>query len=440
MTKGECRNDKVKSIMHILTKELSITSVHYKEVLSALTRAGARARVIGGAVRDSLLNKANYDIDIAVDLLPERVIDILSKANIKVIPTGIKYGTVTALLHNEKFEITTLRKDVNCDGRYAEVEFTDDFMQDAARRDFTINALSYCPFEHKIYDYFSGIEDLYNAKVVFIGKAGDRIQEDYLRILRFFRFSSYYAKELDPRGFQACVELKENLKSLSKERIKWEMDKLVIADNSLAILQQMFDHGVLQIVFPVVEFDRESFQRSADLLHVIRNPKLNETDEFQDELAERTGVREHKKDPQNSLSRLKMGLGIRYSLLFYHIKDLALSTLTNLKFSRKESTKILSLITFAKQEHNDFTLKKVWLEQEDYQQYFLVLLALGKVSSSMVENFNNLSVKPLFPITGHDLQRMNIHGKDVGSLLIKLRNHWIESDFTLNRDQLLKLL
>lgn len=384
--------------MHVLTKELCITSVHYKEVLSLLRSAGGKARVVGGAVRDSLLSRANYDIDIVVDLLPERVTHILSEANIHVIPTGITYGTVTALLYNEKFEITTLRKDVNCDGRYAEVEFTDDFMEDATRRDFTINALSYCPFENKIYDYFNGIGDLYNSKVVFIGQALCRIQEDYLRILRFFRFSCYYAKALDANGLRACIEMKENLKSLSKERIKLELDKLVVADNGPNILQQMFDHGILQIVLPVVEFNREIFQRSASLLN------------------------------------------IRYSLLFYHIKDLALSTLINLKFSRKEADKILSLINFARFKHNDFTLKKMWIENEDYEQYLMVLLALGKINNSTVRNFCNLSIKPVFPITGHDLHNLNIHGKNVGILLAKLKDYWIKSNFIANKDQLLELL
>ena len=384
--------------MHVLTKELSITSAHYKKVLSVLKDAGGKARVVGGAVRDNLLNRANSDIDIVVDLVPEQVMHILSRANMHVIPTGISHGTITDLLYNEKFEITTLRKDINCDGRHAEVEFTDDFMEDAARRDFTINALSYCPFENKIYDYFNGIEDLYNSKVVFIGEARCRIQEDYLRILRFFRFSCYYAKALDASGLSACIELKENLTSLSKERIKLEMDKLVVADNGPNILQEMFDCGILQIIFPVVEFHHEDFQHSSSLLDV------------------------------------------RYSLLFYHIKDLTLRSLINLKFSRKEANSILSLINFARLAHNDFTLKKMWIENEDYEHYLMVLLALGKINSSAVRNFDNLSVKPVFPITGHDLHNLNIHGKNVGILLTRLKDYWIESDFITNKDQLLELL
>ncbi len=383
--------------MHVLNKELSIASAHYKELISILIKSGAKARVVGGAVRDSLLSKSNYDIDIAVTVPPERVIDVLTKAKIQVVPTGIKYGTVTALLHDEKFEITTLRQDLKCDGRYAEVKFTDDFMEDAARRDFTINALSYCPFEHKIFDYFGGIEDLYNSKVVFIGEARRRIQEDYLRILRFFRFSCYYAKDLDPEGLSVCIELKEKLKILSKERIKMEMDKLIISDKSPEILKQMFDHGILQIVFPVVEFELDRFTHTTDLC-------------------------------------------VRYSLLFYHIKDLALSTLINLKFSRQESYTIISLINFAKEEPSDFTLKKMWIENDNYKQYLLFLLALGKISNATAEGFYSLSDKPVFPLSGHDLNKLDIHGKDVGTLLTRLKDYWIKNDFIPNRVQLLELL
>ncbi|HJD59851.1 MAG TPA: CCA tRNA nucleotidyltransferase, partial [Rickettsia endosymbiont of Omalisus fontisbellaquei] len=173
--------------MQTIHKTLKIPSKEYKKILSLLNEKG-QARLIGGCVRDALLGKNSYDIDIATDLIPSEVTNILSKATIKVIPTGLKFGTITAILNNEKFEITTLRKDIECNGRHAKVVFTNDFAEDAARRDFTINALSYCPFKNEIYDYFDGFKDLQQEKVVFIGEALDRIKEDYLRILRFFRF------------------------------------------------------------------------------------------------------------------------------------------------------------------------------------------------------------------------------------------------------------
>ncbi|WP_341760969.1 CCA tRNA nucleotidyltransferase [Candidatus Tisiphia endosymbiont of Thecophora atra] len=391
--------------MHVVTKELSIPSRYYKEILSILKLNGGVARIVGGAVRDAILNVVNYDIDIATNLLPKQVTDILSKANITVIPTGIKHGTVTALFKNEKFEITTLRKDIKCDGRRAEVIFTDDFMEDAARRDFTINALSYCPFEHKIYDYFSGIDDLRQSKVIFIGQAFERIQEDFLRILRFFRFSCYYAAQLDLDGLNACIKLKENLKLLSKERIKWEMDKLIISDNSPDILQQMFDNGILQIILPVSQFDKRF---------------LSEAINF------------------GSLEPYT-----RYSLLFYHIKNLSLSDLLNLKFSRQIALKITTILKVINREINEFVLREIWWKNDDYLQYISVLVSLGKLDRTVAKKFldrYSSKPRPIFPIKGHDLQKLNIHGKAIGILLDKLAKAWIESDFTLNKNQLLKLL
>lgn len=394
--------------MNIITRELSIQSNYYKEILSIIRLGGGVARVVGGAVRDAILNVVNYDIDIATNLLPQQVTDILSAANIKVIPTGIKYGTVTALLNNETFEITTLRKDMKCDGRHTEVVFTDDFMEDAARRDFTINALSYCPFEHKIYDYFGGIDDLQQSKVIFIGQAFARIQEDFLRILRFFRFSCYYARQLDLNGLDACIKLRENLKLLSKERVKWEMDKLITSDNSPNILQQMFDNGILQIILPVSKFDKKP------LMEAINCGSL---------------------EPY-----------ARYSLLFYHINNLSLSDLLNLKFSRQQASKIITIYRFINQEINEFTLREIWWETADYPAVYLqcinILLSLGKLNKATANKFLDRyksKPRPIFPINGHDLHKINIHGKDIGTVIGKLKKSWISSDFTLSKHQLLEL-
>ncbi|WP_410521173.1 CCA tRNA nucleotidyltransferase [Candidatus Tisiphia endosymbiont of Ditula angustiorana] len=498
--------------MHVVTKELSIQSRYYKEILSILKLNGGVARIVGGAVRDAILNVVNYDIDIATNLLPKQVTDILSKANITVIPTGIKHGTVTALVKNEKFEITTLRKDIKCDGRSAEVIFTDDFMEDATRRDFTINALSYCPFEHKIYDYFGGIDDLRQSKVIFIGQAFERIQEDFLRILRFFRFSCYYAAQLDLDGLNACIKLKENLRLLSKERIKWEMDKLIISDNSPDILQQMFDNGILQIILPVSQFDKKylseaisfgsletmsflrkqeskeidrkgvldildpcfrrddimvsrdnikgsrdersrdiydgtmSFLRKQESKEIDRKDVLNILDPCfrrDDIMVSRDDIQGSRDDIEEVQMPLSLAIYTRYSLLFYHIKNLSLSDLLNLKFSRQIAVKITTILKVINREINEFVLREIWLENGDYLQYISVLVSLGKVDRTVAKKFldrYSSIPRPIFPIKGHDLQKLNIHGKAIGILLDKLKKDWIESDFTFNKNQLLKLL
>ncbi len=400
--------------MHVLTKKLPIQSNYYKEILLKLKLAGGVTRIIGGAVRDAILNIANYDIDIATTLSSEKIINILSTANIKIISTSIKYGTVTALLKNEKFDITTLRKDIKCDGRHTEVIFTDNFMEDAARRDFTINALSYCPFKHKIYDYFSGINDLQESKVIFIGQPFERIQEDFLRILRFMRFSCYYATQLDHDGLDACVKLKKNLKLLSKERIKWEMDKLIVSDNSPYVLQQMFDNGILQIILPVSQFD--------------------------------------KKYLSEAISFSSLEAYARYSLLFHHVKDLSLSDLLNLKFSRQIAVKIINVIKYINKDINELVLREIWWKNDkvassksfnDYFQYINILVSLGKLDKVIAKAFldkYSCKARPTFPIKGCDLQKINIHGKAIGVLINKLNKAWIASDFMLNKNQLLKLL
>ena len=153
-------------------------------------------RFVGGCVRNSLLQKENTDIDLATVKKPQEVMNLLKNANIRVVDTGIKYGTVTAVIDGQAFEITTLRRDLKCDGRYAEVEFTDDWEEDASRRDFTINAMS-CDLDGKLYDYFSGKEDLAAGLVRFVGDANERVEEDVLRILRFFRFNAYFAHDFD---------------------------------------------------------------------------------------------------------------------------------------------------------------------------------------------------------------------------------------------------
>ncbi len=174
---------------------------------------GDDLRLVGGCVRDLLLEKKVNDFDFATRFIPSETIKILERNKIKAVPTGVKFGTITAVIDSKNFEITTLRKDNETDGRHCEPEFVDDYALDAARRDFTVNAL-YMDRVGKISDYFDGISDLKKQKIRFIGDANERIAEDYLRILRFFRFSARYAKRLDREGFAACVSNKSGLKKL----------------------------------------------------------------------------------------------------------------------------------------------------------------------------------------------------------------------------------
>jgi poly(A) polymerase len=222
-----------------------------RRVLAALGAAGRAARFVGGCVRDGLLGLPDVgELDVATPEQPDRVIRLLERAGLPAIPTGLTHGTVTTIADGRHFEITTLRRDVACDGRHAEVEFTDDFALDAARRDFTINAMS-CDAAGRLFDYFGGRADLAAGRVRFVGEAAARIREDYLRILRFFRFFAHYGRPpADPEALAACAAAAPELRRLSGERIQAEMMKLLDADDPLPALRLMVETGVLAQVIP----------------------------------------------------------------------------------------------------------------------------------------------------------------------------------------------
>lgn len=208
------------------------------------------ARYVGGAVRDTLLGKEIHDIDIATSLLPADVIDRCKQAGIRTVPTGIDHGTVTAILPDGPVEITTLRRDVSTDGRRATVSFAIEWKEDASRRDFTINALYTHPETLEISDYFGGVEDLENGRVRFIGDARERIREDHLRILRYFRFQTRFGDAWDQEATDAASELASTLKGLSRERVGWELQNLLGLPDPSPTVFKMRQLGVMQEVLP----------------------------------------------------------------------------------------------------------------------------------------------------------------------------------------------
>ncbi len=209
------------------------------------------ARYVGGAVRDTLLGLEVKDIDVATPLVPDDVIARLETVGIRTIPTGIAHGTVTALLKEGTVEITTLRHDVSTDGRRATVAFANNWRDDAARRDFTINALYACPESREIWDYFGGLDDLAARRVRFIGDPAERIREDHLRILRYFRFQARFGSQpADSASEQACAELAATLKGLSRERVGMELMNLLALPDPSETVARMADLGVLAVILP----------------------------------------------------------------------------------------------------------------------------------------------------------------------------------------------
>ncbi len=228
-----------------------------REDLAALvaTLGIDNVRWVGGAVRDTLLGMPVKDIDAATTLLPEVVIERLNAAGIRTVPTGIDHGTITALLDHGPVEVTTLRKDVSTDGRRATVAFASDWREDAARRDFTINALYAHPKTLEITDYFDGLADLEARRVRFIGDARERIREDHLRILRYYRFQARFGSLLDGEGEEACAELASTLKGLSRERVASELLLLLGLPEPVETIERMHARGVLPVVLPEVTSD-----------------------------------------------------------------------------------------------------------------------------------------------------------------------------------------
>jgi poly(A) polymerase len=229
------------------------------KLLDALGANEGETRYVGGAVRDGLLGLPLNDVDLATRLRPDDVVERLQRAGLKAVPTGFEHGTVTAVSDGHPYEVTTLRRDVETFGRHATVAFTDDWKEDAARRDFTINALMADPVTGEIFDYFGGLADLERRHVRFIGDPFERIAEDHLRILRFFRFHARFGTGApDAAALEACTRRANDLMALSRERIADELLKLLSVENPVDTVRIMLERAILKPVIP--EIDERSWQ------------------------------------------------------------------------------------------------------------------------------------------------------------------------------------
>jgi poly(A) polymerase len=361
---------------------------------------GDETRVAGGAVRNALLRVAVADVDLATTLLPSAVMKLSKAAGFGVHPTGIDHGTVTVTFDGAAFEVTTLRLDIETDGRRAVVAFTEDWAEDAARRDFTINAM-YCDADGKIYDFTNGYADIIARKVRFVGPPSARIKEDYLRILRFFRFQAYYGKgKPDEAGFKACMRLKAGLKTLSAERVRQEMFKLLVAPQALKVLKVMAEAGILGIILPCTDYWRVMDRLPADA--VMRLFVLGlEPGKLKDRwrLSNADAARLHEMAHMPAVSP-----GLTASerrRILHHIGAAAWRDAVRLSWARSPAK----------------------LDDQSWSE----LLALPDVWKP-----------PRFPISGEDiLERGLTPGPKVGQVLGALEDWWVASDFGPTRDDLL---
>ncbi len=370
-----------------------------------------KVRFVGGCVRKSFNGELIDDIDLATSLEPEEVKKRLLGKNIKVIDTGIDHGTVTAIINNKKFEITTLRKDISTDGRHANVKFTLDWKEDAARRDFTINAI-YADLEGRIYDPLNGLLDLKSGKIKFIGSTEARIQEDYLRILRFFRFFIQYSKEnYDLDTIRSIRKHINGLNKVSNERIFSELEKILSTTNLYNLFSINYSKEIILSIFPQFKyFERltrinqlpKKIKQKYDKHLILALLLIDETNNYEYFC--------HKYKTSNKIKNRLKNISINY----LNLKDKKFLSEENIKkliyFSNKDCVKDLLLFSICLNKKMDFY----------------------DIEKSL-NNLNFIKI-PKFPISGDYLKKYGYKdGIILGSKLKLLEEKWIENNFVIDR-------
>ena len=392
-----------------------------KSIFSVLENQdkGNKLMFVGGCVRKLLKKELVNDIDIATNLSPDELKNILRENNINFIETGITHGTITVVINKIKFEITTLRKDVSTDGRHANVEFISDWEEDAKRRDFTINAI-YSDLKGEIYDPLGGLKDLENKIVKFIGDPNERIREDYLRILRYFRFYTQYNNhQHDIKIVQAIKKGLNGIKKISKERIIDEFSKILNLKNFYELFNDEFSCSVILTIFPQLKY--------YDRFRSIKNI------------------------PHRIISRLNIPLIL--SILLIDKSDNCEFFLYKYKFSNKNKNKILFLLN----KYKEINIEELLDEQKLVKLAYLNNTAeiidwlvfstftAEKIDFSIVEkriSFLDKLILPVFPITADYLKlKYNYsESKELGLALKKLEQSWIDNEFIIDKNEIKNIL
>ncbi|MEZ5813096.1 MAG: CCA tRNA nucleotidyltransferase [Rhizobiaceae bacterium] len=394
-----------------------------QKVLGLLNRDGEEARIAGGAVRNALFGEAVSDIDIATTCLPEETVRRAAAAGLKTAPTGIEHGTVTVIADGHPFEVTTLRRDIETDGRRAKVRFGRDWRADAERRDFTINGL-YAEADGTVIDLVGGVADIESRTLRFIGDAETRIREDYLRILRFFRFFAWYGDgRPDAEGLRACTRLKPGLSGLSAERVWSELRKLLTAPDPSRALLWMRQTGVLTSVLP------ESEKWGIDAIH-----GLVATEKALGWMADPL-LRLEAMVPRDAARMGELG--------------------RRLKLSNADMTRLAEWADGPAigNSVSDSAMAKLLYRNGASGPADQLRLALASARTRGIDDDSELIAagaygrllklaqdwtKPVFPIAGKDLLTLGFEpGEELGKLLARLEQEWVEAGFMPDRDALL---
>ena len=382
-------------------------------IFSCLNEIGkeGKIRFVGGCVRKALCGENIDDIDLATSLEPNEVKKKLNKEDIKVIDTGISHGTVTAFLNKKKFEITTLRKDISTDGRHANVQFTLDWEQDAARRDFTINAI-YADMYGRIFDPFNGISDLKNGIVKFIGSPEERIQEDYLRILRYFRFFIQYSRtSYDQDTIKSIKQYINGLNKISNERIFDELKKILTLKNIKELFERKTSREIILNIFPQFKF--------YDRLKIIHNLDKKLRNQFNNYLILASLIIDQSNNYEYFCHKYKTSNIVknRFKNISKNFEDLK-----NKKFYSEENIK-----------------KQIYLSSKD-DVLDLLLFSLcinSKIKRHDIEklmDYVKICKTPKFPISGDYLKKYGYEpGQALGKKLKSLEKIWIENNFIIEK-------
>lgn len=359
---------------------------------------GHDLRIVGGAVRDLVLGKKPKDIDLASDATPEESIRYLENAGIKVIPTGLQHGTITAIVNGDDFEITTLRIDTEHTGRHATVEFTRDWKKDAERRDLTFNAMS-LDLDGTLFDYFGGIDDLKKGKAQFVGDADARIQEDYLRILRYFRFKGRLTNpEFDQDTLNAIERNAKGLNQISGERIWMEISKILSGNHTKLLLDKIRQTGV-DLYIDLPPLSTKNLDR----------------------------IKANTDNPATILGGMLQNES--------QVDDLA----NKWKFSADERELMRFIVKHKHKQFDEKIAKEMWTNKKILSDYVLELAKYfgRKDIVSALEQWKT----PTFPVSGNDLIARGIKpGPDMGKTLKWLETKWKESNYELNKDELIGMI
>jgi len=384
-----------------------------KIIFSYLNDIGKESavRFVGGCVRKAICGESIDDIDLATSFEPNEVKKRLNKENIKVLDTGISHGTVTAILNKKKFEITTLRKDVSTDGRHANVEFTSNWEEDASRRDFTINAI-YADIEGRIFDPLNGISDLQNGIIKFIGSSEERIQEDYLRILRYFRFFTQYSKvDYDQNIIRSIKQYINGLNKISNERIFDELKKILRLKN----VYRLFSHNTSKEIFLNIFPQFKYYER----LKIIDSLDSKLRDMYDNYLILASLILDQTNNYEYFCHKYKMSNSIKNRFKYISIN---FENLGRKKFFSEENLKKLIYLS-NKSSVGDLLLFSICADKE-----------IKTISIEKLINYVSECEIPKFPISGDYLKKYGYEaGEVLGKKLKSLEEKWIENNFIIEQ-------